>query len=102
MTDKTCGNCANGECEAIRCLITQDTHVPCFVCANYVERTDSLEQMLNDAIEGCDELLGMFDNMNSNGLLQYGCYSQLFEQLCCINERIETARDRALGVEVEK
>jgi hypothetical protein len=34
MTDKTCGNCANGECEAIRCLITQDTHVPCFVCAD--------------------------------------------------------------------
>ena len=57
------------------------------------ERTDSLEQILNEAVEGCDELLGMFDNMNSNGLLQYGCYSQMFEQLCCINERIETARD---------
>ena len=47
---------------------------------------------LEEAIAGIDELCGTLDNMNSNGVIGYGDYSQLFDLLCCVQERIEAAQ----------
>lgn len=88
MTEKTCGTCANGECESIRCLITQDTHVPCFVCADYIERADSLEQVALDMLEK----LRWMTSANAAAGFSIYLISKDIDKLA--------ERARALGVEV--